>query len=61
MMARKKRTPAEIPDEFNAQDSERLKGSVTVDTGSGSMSFNRFEMQISQSYVHMCLDCMYSY
>ena len=54
-MARKKRTPAEIPDEFNAQDSERLKGSVTVDTGSGSMSFNRFEMQISQT-LHMAIE-----
>lgn len=54
-MARKKRAPAEIPDGVKAQDIERSKGSVTVDTGSGSMSFNRFEMQISQT-LHMAIE-----
>lgn len=54
-MARKKRTPAEIPDGFIAQDIKRSKRSVSVDTGSGSMSYNRFEMQISQT-LHMAVE-----
>ena len=54
-MARKKRGPAEMPDGVNAQDIRDSKESVTVDTGSGSMSFNRFEMQISQT-LHMAIE-----
>ena len=32
-----------------------IKNDVTVDTGSGSMSYNRFEMQVSQT-LHMAIE-----
>ncbi len=33
----------------------KQKKSITIDTGSGSMSYNRFEMQVSQS-LHMAIE-----
>lgn len=38
-----------------ATDKETKIGEIVVDTGSGSMSYNRFEMQVSQT-LHMAIE-----
>lgn len=57
-MARKKQVPDVLPDESKSLEiikPNSKKKSVDIDTGSGSMSFNRFEMQISQT-LHMAIE-----
>ena len=47
----------------NGKDSQKkptnntalIKNDITVDTGSGSMSYNRLEMQVSQT-LHMAIE-----